>query len=89
MRGLARAVNGALERRTFVSNGVHVNSKCRLASCSRPPMSLRGCVAFLPFHRATRKCPKPKGASREAKTLGEHVTAKRLEAGLHQADLVA
>ncbi|MCP5059269.1 MAG: hypothetical protein GY937_21400 [bacterium] len=43
----------------------------------------------MPFHRATRKCLKPKGTPREAKTLGDYVKAKRPEAGLSQAELPA
>lgn len=43
----------------------------------------------MPFHRATRKCLKPGPFPNGPKTLGEHVKAKRLEAGLHQAELAA
>ncbi|MCP5055549.1 MAG: helix-turn-helix transcriptional regulator [bacterium] len=43
----------------------------------------------MPFHRLTRKCLKPGPFPEGPKTLGEHVKAKRLEAGLHQAELAA
>lgn len=50
-------------------------------------LSRQGRVAFLPGHRAVRKCPKPKAPPREARTLGEHLRAKRLEEGRTQKEL--